>query len=57
MTAIGTDHILARRLSIVGSIGVLYRHVDAGRLLDTIGIDLDKIASGRLRPSLNLTPP
>lgn len=49
MTAIGTDHILARRLSIVGSIGVLYRHVDAGRLLDTIGIDLDKIASGRLK--------
>lgn len=49
MTAIGTDQIFARRLSIVGSIGVLYRHVDAGRLLDTIGIDLDKIASGRLK--------
>lgn len=49
MTAIGTDHIFARRLSIVGSIGVLYRHVDAGRLLDTIGIDLDKVASGQLK--------
>lgn len=49
MTAIGTDQIFARRLSIVGSIGVLYRHVDAGRLLQTIGIDLDKIASGDLK--------
>jgi protease-4 len=49
MTAMGTDHIFARRLSIVGSIGVLYRHVDAGRLLQTIGIDLDKIASGELK--------
>lgn len=49
MTAIGTDQIFARRMSIVGSIGVLYRHVDAGRLLQTIGIDLDKIASGDLK--------
>ncbi|WP_196260066.1 signal peptide peptidase SppA [Pelagibacterium limicola] len=49
MTAIGTDRIFARRLSIVGSIGVLYRHVDAGRLLETIGIDLDKVASGELK--------
>lgn len=49
MTAIGTDRIFARRLSIVGSIGVLYRHVDAGRLLETIGIDLDKVASGVLK--------
>ena len=40
MTAIAADHILARRLSIVGSIGVLYQHVDASKLLSTIGIDL-----------------
>lgn len=49
MTAIATDQIFARRLSIIGSIGVLYRHVDAGRLLDTIGIDLDKVTSGILK--------
>src|SRR5690606_10072187 len=30
MAAIATDHILARNLSIVGSIGVYYQHVDAG---------------------------
>jgi len=49
MTAIATDRIFARRLSVVGSIGVLYQHVDAGKLLDTIGIDLDKVASGPLK--------
>ncbi len=49
MAAIGTDQIFARRLSIVGSIGVLYQHINAGKLLDTIGVDLDKVASGPLK--------
>ncbi|MFD2647938.1 signal peptide peptidase SppA [Devosia albogilva] len=49
MTAIATDRIFTRRLSIVGSIGVLFQHVNAGKLLDTIGIDLDKVASGPLK--------
>ena len=49
MTAIATDHIFTRRLSIVGSIGVLFQHVNAGKLLDTIGIELDKVASGPLK--------
>lgn len=49
MTAIGTDRIFARRLSIVGSIGVLYQHFNAGKLLDTVGVDLDKVASGPLK--------
>ncbi len=49
MSAIATDRIFARRLSIVGSIGVLYSHVDASGLLNTIGIDLDKVASGPLK--------
>jgi len=49
MTAIATDRIFARRLSIVGSIGVLYQHVDASKLLGTIGIDLDKVATGPLK--------
>src|SRR5690554_3086489 len=57
MTAIGTDQIFARRLSIIGSIGVLYRHVDAGRLLDTIGIDLDKVASGELKAEPDFDEP
>lgn len=49
MTAIATDRIFARRLSIVGSIGVLYQHVNAGKLLETIGIDLDKVSTGPLK--------
>lgn len=57
MTAIGTDRIFARRLSIVGSIGVLYQHVNAGKLLETIGIDLDKVASGPLKSEPDFDEP
>ncbi|SMQ85848.1 signal peptide peptidase A. Serine peptidase. MEROPS family S49 [Devosia lucknowensis] len=57
MTAIATDHIFARRLSIVGSIGVLYQHVNAGKLLDTIGVDLDKVASGPLKAEPDFNEP
>lgn len=57
MTAIGTDHILARRLSIVGSIGVLYQHVNAGKLFETIGVDLDKVASGPLKAEPDFDEP
>ncbi|MGV3651137.1 MAG: signal peptide peptidase SppA [Devosia sp.] len=57
MTAIAADHIVSRRLSIVGSIGVLYQHVDAGKLFDTIGIDLDKVATGPLKAEPSFDEP
>lgn len=57
MTAIATDRIFARRLSIVGSIGVLYQHVNAGKLFDTIGVDLDKVASGPLKAEPDFDEP
>ncbi len=57
MTAIASDRIFARRLSIVGSIGVLYQHVDAGKLLDTIGVDLDKVQTGPLKAEPDLNEP
>ena len=57
MTAIGTDRVFARRLSIVASIGVLYQHVNAGKLLDTIGVDLDKVASGPLKAEPDFNEP
>ena len=57
MSAIATDRIFARRLSIVGSIGVLYQHVNAGKLLDTIGVDLDKVASGPLKAEPDVNEP
>jgi protease-4 len=46
-----------RRLSIIGSIGVLYQHVDAGRLLQTIGIDFDKVSTGPLKSEPELDGP
>ncbi|HEY4199377.1 MAG TPA: signal peptide peptidase SppA [Devosiaceae bacterium] len=57
MTAIAADRIFARRLSIVGSIGVLYQHVDAGKLMQTIGISTDKVASGPLKAEPDFNGP
>ncbi|MBO0661510.1 signal peptide peptidase SppA [Jiella sp. MQZ9-1] len=49
MIAIGTDHIVARRTSIVGSIGVLFQYVNAGKLLDTVGVEVNAIKSAPLK--------
>jgi protease IV len=57
MTAIATDRIFARRLSIVGSIGVLFQTYNAGKLLDIIGIGSDKVASGPLKAEPDITHP
>lgn len=57
MAAIGSDRIFARRLSIVGSIGVLFQHVDAGKLLSTIGVDLDKVQTGPLKAEPDVDEP
>jgi protease-4 len=57
MSAIATDHIFARRLSIVGSIGVLLQTTDASKLMQTIGIDFDKVASGPLKAEPDLDGP
>ena len=57
MTAIAADRIYARRLSIVGSIGVLFQTFNAGKLLDTIGVGMDKIASGPLKAEPDIDKP
>lgn len=57
MTAIAADHIFARRLSIVGSIGVLFQTFNAGKLLDTIGVGTEKVASGPLKAEPGLDKP
>ena len=57
MTAIGADRIFARRLSIVGSIGVLFQHLDAGKLLDTVGVNLDKVQTGPLKAEPDINEP
>ncbi len=57
MSAIAAERIFARRLSIVGSIGVLYQHINMGKLLDTVGIDFDKIQSGPLKAEPDIDDP
>ena len=57
MTAIAADRIFARRLSLVGSIGVLFQTYNAGKLFDTIGIGADKVASGPLKAEPSLDHP
>jgi protease-4 len=57
MAAIGSDRIFVRRLSIVGSIGVLFQTTDASKLMQTIGVDLDKVASGPLKAEPDLDEP
>lgn len=49
MIAIGSDHIVARRSSLVGSIGVLFQYPDASKLLDTIGVRMEEIKSSPLK--------
>lgn len=49
IAAIGTDHIVARETSIVGSIGVLFQYPDVVKLLDTLGIKVESIKSSPLK--------
>ncbi len=57
MAAIAADRIFVRRLSIVGSIGVLFQTTDASKLMHTIGVDLDKVASGPLKAEPDIDEP
>jgi protease-4 len=57
MAAIGADRIFVRRLSLVGSIGVLFQTTDASKLMHTIGVDLDKVASGPLKAEPDIDEP
>jgi len=49
IAAIGTDHIIARETSIVGSIGVLFQYPDVVRMLDMIGVKVESIKSSPLK--------
>ena len=57
MAAIASDRIFVRRLSIVGSIGVLFQTTDASKLLNTVGVDFDKVASGPLKAEPDIDEP
>ncbi|MEO8668142.1 MAG: signal peptide peptidase SppA [Bauldia sp.] len=49
MTAIATDHIVARRSSITGSIGVIFQFPEVSKLMDTLGVRIEELKSGPLK--------
>jgi len=49
MIAAASDHIIARRSSIVGSIGVILQYPNVSELLDTIGVEMETIKSTPLK--------
>lgn len=49
MIASASHHIVARRSSIVGSIGVIFQYADASVLLDKIGVEVKEIKSSPLK--------
>ncbi|MGX5846096.1 signal peptide peptidase SppA [Mesorhizobium sp. PL10] len=49
MIASASDHIVARKTSIVGSIGVLIQYPDLSGLMDKVGIKLEEVKSSPLK--------
>jgi protease-4 len=49
LTAIGTDHIVARRTALTGSIGVLVQWGDVSKLMDMAGVKLDEVKSSPMK--------
>lgn len=49
MIACGSERIIARRSSIVGSIGVLFQYGDVSTLFEKIGVKVDAIKSAPLK--------
>jgi protease-4 len=49
MAAIATDHIVARRTSITGSIGVLFQYPEVSELMKTIGVRVEEVKSAPLK--------
>ena len=59
MIAVASDHVVARRSSIVGSIGVIFQYPQASELLKKIGVSLEEVKSSPLKaePSPFHVPP
>jgi len=49
MVAISTDHVVARRNTLTGSIGVIFQFGEVSQLLDKIGIKFDEVKSAPLK--------
>lgn len=49
MAAIATDHVVAHRTTITGSIGVIFQYPEVSDLLDKLGVSMEDIASSPLK--------
>ncbi|MGB0921892.1 MAG: signal peptide peptidase SppA [Alphaproteobacteria bacterium] len=49
ITALGADHIIARRNTLTGSIGVIFQAPQLTGLLDKIGVEVETYRSGELK--------
>jgi protease-4 len=49
ITALASDHIIARQTSLVGSIGVLFQYPNVAELLGKIGVKVESIKSSPLK--------
>ncbi len=57
MIAVASDHIIARKTSIVGSIGVLFQYPDLSQLLANAGVKVETIKSSPLKAEPNFFSP
>jgi protease IV len=57
MAAIATEHVIARRTTITGSIGVLFQYPEISGLLDHLGINVEEIKSAPLKAAPSLFKP
>lgn len=53
MAALASDHIVAHRTSLTGSIGVLIQYGQISEFLDELGIEVAKVESGPLKAEPN----
>ncbi|SDB21225.1 signal peptide peptidase SppA [Bauldia litoralis] len=57
MTAIAADHVIARRTTITGSIGVIFQIPQVGGLLDKLGVDIEEVKSSPLKAAPSMFEP
>lgn len=57
ITAIATDHIVARGNTITGSIGVIFQWAQVRDLLEKLGVKMEEIKSGELKAEPNMFNP
>ncbi len=49
MAAIATDHVIAHRTTITGSIGVIFQYPEVSQLLDKVGVEIETVKSAPLK--------